>query len=123
MKNKRETTLINRILKILNTPEKWTKTAPARDISKTAVYFGSDEAICWCLDGALSKALWEQKLTSRKWTNSFKKITKALNTVLGIIPTDLHRKEGYYITFNDYPETTYEDVISTLKKAKERLNE
>ena len=46
------------IRKLVDTPEKWTQGAPARDASGNGVPFYSTEACSFCIIGAKSMAVW-----------------------------------------------------------------
>ena len=119
MKNSREIKIMDRILEIFHSAANWTQGVNARDKYGEAVYPLNDHAVCWCLEGAIYKAIWEQKISKRKWNNSYWKIVGAICKVQGlkfnIGPQDEH------IGFNDAPETTFEIVIETLNKAKAYL--
>ena len=119
MKNKREIQTVDRILKILNNESKWIKKYNAKDKDGNTVHPPDNNAICWCLEGALHKALSEQHLTNRKWQNSYYKIVnaicKSVNLKFDIDNPDEH------IGFNDDEDTEYNDVINALKGAKDYL--
>lgn len=121
MKNRREIKTIDRVLEILNSPEKWIKGHNARDKDGHPIYPPNEAAVCWCLEGAIYKALWEQNLTNKKWENSYYKIVHALchseNLAFNIGNQDEH------IGFNDDKNTTYNKVIDLIKKAKEYLSQ
>ena len=121
MKNAREIQAVDRTLEILDSPEKWTKGKNARNKYGEPVPTFHNEAICHCLEGAIIKALSEQKLTDTKWRNSYIKITHALCNVLDLKFDIGHQDE--HIGFNDHRKTTYTMVINALKKAKEYLSQ
>ena len=120
MKNQREIQAIDRTLEILNKKSKWTKNAEARRKDGSPTREGSEEAVCWCIDGAINIALREQNLSIRKFKNSKSKIIIALLINLGIVP-ELNTRPDY-MDYNDRETTTYHNIINLLKKTKEYLN-
>ena len=120
MKNEREIKTIERTLEILNKPEKWIKEQIALDEDGHSVFPPNQAAVCWCLNGAIYKALWELDLSTRKWMNSFNKINDAICKVANLPHSDSNEYE--HVEFNDKDETTYEMVIDALQKAKEYLS-
>ena len=110
MKNKRAVNAVDAILELLDTPDKWTQGLAARDANGDSVYSSAPEAVCWCLEGAICKVFRE---TNRPWSKPYFKMKRALTRVL----------KDDYISFNDKPTTTYEDIINALKQAKEYLKE
>jgi len=119
MKNKREINIIDRILEIFHSAANWTQKVNARDEYGEPVYPPNDRAVCWCLEGAIYKAIWEQKLSKRKWNNSYWKIVGAICKVQGLKFNIRHQDE--HIGYNDAADTTFEMVIETLNKAKAYL--
>ena len=121
MKNKREIQAIERTLEILDSPKKWIKYQNALDKDGYSVFPPNNSAICWCLNGAIYKALWEQDITNRQWKNSFDKINNAICEAVNLPPPSYNEYE--HVEFNDKDETTYEMVIDALQKAKEYLSQ
>ena len=85
---------------ILSSPDKWTKGAYARTKTDTIVGVLDEEACKFCLDGALLRCGldWDIK-------------TSLEQAILELFPT---KSEGI-ISFNDHPDTTYEDVLEVLE--------
>ena len=48
---------MDRVIEILDSPEKWIQGKTAKDIEGYATYSASSDAVCWCLEGAICKAL------------------------------------------------------------------
>lgn len=119
MKNKREIQAIERTLNILDSPEKWIKGYRAKTKNDEATTFNSEDAVTWCVDGAICKALDEQKLTDRKWSNSYIKIVHAMCRAVKLKFNLSHQDE--HIGFNDHENTTHEMIIDMLNRAKEFL--
>ena len=119
MKNAREIKAVERVIKILDSPKKWIKKQNARNKWGWYTDPKGDDATCWCLQGAILKALDEQKLTNRKWKNSYHKIIHAICKVTNLKYDIGHQDE--HMWYNDAAETTYDMVIKTLKKAKAYL--
>lgn len=86
---------------LLNTPEKWTKGAFAKDHTGCNVNYNSALAICFCLGGAINRCY---NNPEDVFVNA-NKIGKFLN-----LP-NLKLTE-----WNDAPERTYEEVITILKE-------
>jgi len=42
---------------LLSDPKRWTQKANARDSDGAEVRFDSDDAVCWCLWGAMAKVI------------------------------------------------------------------
>ena len=119
MKNKREIQAVDRTLEILNHESKWIKEHNAKNAEGEPVFPPNDQATCWCLEGALYKAIWEQKLTKIKWNNSYRKITHAICKSVNL-KFDIGNQDEH-ISFNDSEDTEYNDVINALKGAKDYL--
>jgi hypothetical protein len=59
--------VLRRAERVLRDPRRWTTGVYARDASGTWVGGGSPSATCWCLDGALRKAV-REVLVPARWT-------------------------------------------------------
>lgn len=116
MKNAREIQTMDRVIEILDKPEKWVKGIISCDKNGNRTNPPNPATTCWCLEGAIYTALWEQKLTKRKWFNSHRKIVHAICRVAGFRYDIGHQSE--HVEFNDHEDTTYEILVNTLKKAK-----
>jgi hypothetical protein len=86
---------------LLDTPEKWTKGAFARDSKGDPVDPVSPEAVCWCIEGALQKCYPNY---DDRWEAVYYRLLEV-------------RKYGGIIFWQDNPERTYEEVIEVLKLA------
>ena len=116
MKNTREIKALDRIIEILKSPKSWTKRMNARSINGNKVEYYNPKAVCWCIDGAILKALREQKLTNHKWQNSYRKIVHAICKVANLKHDIRHQDE--HIGFNDAETTTFENITEALYKAR-----
>lgn len=116
MKNRREVKIVERTIEILSTPKKWTKGARARDKFNNHTGYYSSQAVCWCIDGAIEKAVRDANLTKRKGINSYWKIVRAICKVANL-KFDIHSQDEHMM-LNDAEETNYQTIINTLKKAK-----
>ncbi len=99
-------TLIQRVQRLLEKQERWTKGVSARDANGASTYPSSDNACSWCLTGALDAV--------------------ALNGdryIAGNLVQDAVQARGYsnIPAFNDAPETTHYDVLSVLAEADARV--
>lgn len=100
--------------KLLDSPEKWIKQFNAKDASGNPVPPSNENAVCWCIFGAL------QKCYSKNTMNFIEAEIRLY---------DLLKNKGYlgkrgdsskphdYAEWNDAEETTYDEVISVLKEA------
>jgi hypothetical protein len=88
---------------LLDTPEKWTKGAFARDSKGDSIDPRSSEAVCWCIEGALYKCYtdYDDWRVARRLIKEIKKANKL----------------GYLVSWQDDPERTYDEVIEILKLA------
>lgn len=89
---------------LLADPKRWTKWAYARDVNGNGVKPESDDAVCWCIKGAIIKC----------YGGSFAQYGKQRNKVVDKL------EELYDILqiheFNDCIGTTHEQVVSLLKE-------
>ena len=84
MNNAREIKIIDRAMGILNTPSKWIKGATATNKDGVKTYPPSDETTCFCIHGAIYKALYEQKIEKHKWHKTYYKIAYTICKVANI---------------------------------------
>jgi hypothetical protein len=99
---------------VLNSPERWTQGASARQDDGGVVSYESGEAVCWCLTGAV--ALVARKMPLCETGESEFSRTMAV-LAIAIDPT-LTR----YVSipsWNDAYTTKYEDVIAVIDRAIE----
>lgn len=88
---------------LLAKPEAWTKGAYARDAEGQNVHAEDEEAVSFCLDGALRRC----------YVACSEAYYQANERILDAIP------EGFFtpISFNDFHRTTHADVLALLEKA------
>jgi hypothetical protein len=88
---------------LLSDSSKWTKGAGARDNDGIRCSPASPDAVCWCLFGAITRC----------YDNPFQ-----IAAMVEKLISETYN-EGYYKaeSFNDAPDTTYNDIISLLKEA------
>ena len=87
-----------KILELLDRPEKWTQGAFARDGHGKDVNSWNPQAVCWCLEGAITQcALYFDE------TNI--KLRGACLLLYGT---------SKYVEWQDLPETTFEQVRALL---------
>jgi hypothetical protein len=91
---------------LLSSPEKWTKGAYARDEEGVSISCKSPEAVQFCSLGAIERC----------YPNNPFPIMNKLDAVIKSKYGNEERRYGL-VTFNDAPETTYEQVIEVLKEA------
>lgn len=91
---------------LLNTPDRWTKKAFARDAKGVKVSPGSYNATCWCLAGALSRIARDiPECTSVAETEALEYLEKQIKRKVFSPKTNLW-------LFND--SAKYEDIINLL---------
>jgi len=95
-----------KISELLNSPEKWTKGALARDKNDKYVGILSKDAASYCLLGALFYC-YDNKCIGKKWNK--------LNNA--ILEYGFRCFGETVVAFNNHPKTTYEDVIEVVKLA------
>lgn len=112
MKNRREIKILEDTLKVIDSPEKWTKYYIARKADKTPTQYYSEKATCWCIQGAIRKAMDMQEPMkthiSRRTTYN---IGKALRKHIR------NQSQNPVTRFNDNTRTTYTGIIRLIKKA------
>ena len=96
---------------VISSPEKWTKGTYARDSSGFPTGSRCSESVCWCAVGALTVA----------YGYSLNGVGDAYHEALFKVEHKLREMgkggpHGYITTFNDHPDTTYEDVYNLLKE-------
>ena len=93
-----------KVIELLADESKWVQRAFARTINNTPVVSTSDEAVCWCLEGAINKCYPpnERNAILTKLENNIKDYCGHKRTVQG---------------FNDDKNTKFEDVLKVATKA------
>lgn len=93
-----------KIKELLNSPEKWTQSAYAKDAVGDSCSSTEPQAVCWCLLGAIHRCYPEPKESDKVW----RKILAAITL------------ESHFVSissFNDNEETTFEQVRDILEMA------
>jgi hypothetical protein len=80
-----------KVHELLNSPDKWTQRASARDVNNHVCLSDSANAKCWCLLGAISKVY--------PCSDFMRVVKKVANVTKENIPS-----------WNDRPERTFDDV-------------
>lgn len=95
-----------KVRELLAKPEAWTKRRFAKAADGSAVTVMSDQAVCWCLRGAVYKCYANQDdcdLVEDKLQEAMQK---------------LKGDEYHSLThFNDDPKTTYADILDVCEAA------
>jgi hypothetical protein len=89
-----------KIKELLTDESKWTQNAGARDKEKIPVPPKSEEAVCWCLFGAILKCYGEDK----EVYNRLDKYILYNLTGMGIF------------SYNDNPKRTFKDIKALIEK-------
>lgn len=89
-----------KIQELLSSPEKWTKGLNAKDKQNNCVSPWSENAVCWCIYGAILKCYSESLKTTEEMVE---KATYA---------------SGWQVlsAWNDAPERTFEEVKALIEK-------
>ena len=97
---------------VIDTPEKWTKNAMARNAAGTAVHQGNKLAVCWCLSGAVNRQRWAMPDLSITESGAVRDRADAfLETVA--------RRVGFQnaVVMNDHHLTTHDEVMGLFDDA------
>ncbi len=84
---------------LLDSPDKWTQGADARDVDGEACAYNSTRADCWCLDGALAKVYGIAKCI---------RMTDIVKNHLGL--------DTMAFQWNDAMDRTHAEVLAVLKE-------
>ena len=109
--SEKEIAILKKTLDILCYPEHWTKGVEACDIHKNQVEVDNDDAHCFCLSGAVRKAILDEEKGD---TNNIVLMERCMSILYSHIPSGHH---DMVTDFNDHPDTTYQDVVSVLRSA------
>ena len=116
MSNTLAVNIITTALQILDSSDKWTKHYSARDKDGKATHCDSPDAVCWCLRGALYRAATKHHIT-RSSDSTLDVLDAVRHTIKAQDPT------LNYVEYNDHPNTTYENIINLLYRARQRALE
>jgi hypothetical protein len=94
------------VMALLDSPEKWTKGEYARDANGKPCPAWSEDAICWCLEGACSSIL----PRTLDWHPRYRRLERELEKYLPLLGL---------VEWNDEPERTFEDIQEVLHAALE----
>lgn len=106
---------IDEILLLLDKPEKWTKNAFAKNSEGHWCSPLSNKAVCWCLDGAVSKVCHPNDQSFNLEMAVTAKLTEVFRRNYG----DYANQSLPYMAYNDDEDTTYEDILALLQTAKQ----
>ncbi len=98
--------VLTKARELLAVPERWTKRAEARNTKRREVYWSSEDAVCWCLAGAISKI-----------SPSMRDAWRAEDALDAVAPPAPRSSERPYIAFNDRRSTTHADILALLDRA------
>lgn len=91
--------------KLIDKPASWIKRASARNISGQEVNYADNEAVCFCLLGALGHVVYKHT-----YSHEIEYAAREhLENAAGLI-NDL-------VSYNDEPKITHKDIIRVLNKA------
>lgn len=103
--------ILENALNILDDESHWTKRSSARDADDRPVDVISEEAVSFCLIGAISRAIYYSSGIPLYETAHYQVWDVILNAVRSKYP------DHGVSSFNDDPSTTLQDVHSILKVA------
>lgn len=99
-----------KLSELLDKPEKWTKGSSARDKNNKQVHPQEPEAVCWCLEGGLRCVT-----NGNRWSPWVETLR---STIIRLFPNRTDPLGVKIIsTFNDHPDTTFEDIQKVIKEA------
>src|SRR3974390_3229322 len=95
---------------ILEKPERWTQGASARNAVGHVVNFADSDAVCWCLTGAIQKAVYGD-------------IDVLVLDAMNYAFNEIDRTLGYsgILGWNDWPLRTHDEVLELLDSTIDRL--
>lgn len=105
---------------LLESPERWTRGALARNLMKQAVVPLSELALSWSLTGAIAPPLMQRlgpKSSQVDWQRLY---DAALAALWAALPSDHPRTSRHSSDldgFNDFPGTHHEDVLALIDRA------
>jgi hypothetical protein len=94
-------------LELISDPKRWTKGAWARDKRGFGVGSCTEEAVCWCSDGAVNKVI------------NGKNLPLELEVERALGQAAQRRGFNSFVGFNDHCTKTHEDVIAMWRDAIE----
>lgn len=97
---------------LLTPPQNWTQGYSARKADGTEAVVTTDEAVCWCLSGALEWA-YQVQPTKRSDFNDAR-----FHLRREIIASTMH---AGIVSFNDAPDRKHHEVLAALDRTIERL--
>lgn len=109
--------ILDRMDKILDEPKKWVKGEYAKDHDGVGTYSTDPEAVCWCMVGAMNKAL-ANILPSASKIEAESDATDAIR----LAAEELYGHSYFAISnFNDAPSTDYIRVKAVISRARQLL--
>lgn len=92
---------------LLDSPEKWTQKAMARDKDGFSKFEWSEDAVCWCMAGACMRCYPSRDEACSVWRRLNRHVTSDVS------PWPAYEDAT---AWNDDPERKYEDVVAVLKE-------
>lgn len=108
--NKELLEFTEKVLSLINTPEKWTRDVFARDAHGVSVASLSSDAVCFCLRGACIKA--NRGSTPRDFDCFFANVARSIGYTVN---------SNFIAAFNDHHTTTHADIVKILNEMILRL--
>lgn len=96
---------------LLSDESRWTKEASARTIAGEETDALSRKAVCWCMDGAIEKAMGGWSSCRDEYSKAADALAASTHDGIGV----LHRDE--FVLFNDDPKTTHADMLAAFDRA------
>lgn len=110
-----ETEILKKAREIIADPIRWTKGAFALDKNKETALPNWNEAVCWCAEGAIQKAVWDMKA----WHDS-KERSAVMETACALLEAHIPSDYEFFARaarYNDHENTTHEMVLAWFDKA------
>jgi hypothetical protein len=99
-----------KVRELLSAPEAWTKGYYANDKDGGMVYPESEEAVCWCLSGAINRCY--SGLSDRRFAEA-----KLEASIRELFPNlKVHQHDSLIVAFNDH-KATYGDIRKVVEHA------
>lgn len=105
----RDSDNLRAVRKLLNEPESWTKTSLARDAQGRGTYTRDDNAVAWCLEGAIYRTCLasEWNYAEQFLRKAIERTTCASTRCCRMVIED----------FNDDPSTTHALLLAVIDTA------
>ena len=111
-------TLIQKTRTLIERKENWTKGAFARNFGGYVVESASNDAVCWCVSGALRRVFAQEDAEAK--TDKMYEKNNVFEQLNEVIKEGTKGVFGMISAFNDDSKTTHEDVLRVFDRVIEK---